>query len=59
MASSVTPPTKEEGTEVDRVVEAEGATVYIWGCLNRSYAKLRLTIAASMTHINEKWEDIG
>ena len=29
MASSVTPPTEEEGTEVDRAVEAEGATVYI------------------------------
>ena len=29
MASSVTPPTKDEGAEVDGAVEAGGVTVYI------------------------------
>ena len=28
MAPSVTPPSEEEGTEVDGAVEVEGATVY-------------------------------
>ena len=57
MASSVTPAVEEEGVEVDGAVEYGGASVYIWGYLERSCAKLRLTVAASMAHINEKWGD--
>ena len=59
MASSVTPPTEEEGVEVDGAIEAGGATIYIWGCLERSFAKFRLTVAASMAHMNVKWGDSG
>ena len=29
MALSVTPPTEEEGAEVDRAVEFRGATIYV------------------------------
>ena len=59
MVSSVTPPVEEEGAEVDGAVGAGGAVVYDWGCLERSCAKLRLTVVASMTHIKEKWGDSG
>ena len=54
MASSVIPPVEDEGVEVDGSVEAGGATVYVWGCLNLGCAVLRLTVAASMAPIMEK-----
>jgi len=59
MVSSVTPPVEEEGAEVDGAVGAGEAVVCNWGCLKRSCAKLRLTVAASMAHIKEKWGDSG
>ena len=59
MASSVTIPAEEKGAEVDGAVEAGGMAVCIWGCLEQSYAKLHLTVAASMAHMNVKWEDLG
>ena len=57
MASSVTPPTKEEGAEVYGAVEAGGAAVFIQSCLDQSCTRLRLTRVASMAHIYEKWGD--
>ena len=36
MASSVTPPAEDEGMEVDGVVEAEGAAVYVHDRLGQS-----------------------
>ena len=57
MALSVTPPIEEEGAEVDGVVETRGAAICVWGCFERSYARLCLTVAASMAHIYEKWGD--
>ena len=59
MASSVTPPTEDEGPEVDGAVEAGGAAVCVWGYLNRSCATLYCTVAASMAHMNVKWGDSG
>ena len=59
MALSVTPPAREEGTEMDGAVEAGGVAVYVWGYLKRSCARLYLTVAASMAHIYEKWGDSG
>ena len=59
MASSVTPPTEDEGTEVDGAVEARGAAVTIRGCLGLSCAALCRTIASSMAHMNVKWGDSG
>ena len=58
MTSSVTPPA-EEGAEVDGMVEVGGAAVCIWGYLERSCARLHLTVAVSMAHIYEKWGDMG
>ena len=58
MATSVIPPTKEEGAEVDGAVKARGVVIYDWGCLDQSCAKLCLTVAVSMTHIKKKkWGD--
>ena len=54
MASSVTPPVEDKGVEVDGVVEAGGATIYVWGYLGLSYAVLCLTVAVSMAPITEK-----
>ena len=54
MASSVIPPVEDEGVEVDGSVEAGGATVCVWGCLNLGCAVLRLTVATSMAPIMEK-----
>ena len=54
MASSVTPPTEDEGAEVDGAVEAGGAAVCVWGCLGLSCATLRLTVVASMAPIMKK-----
>ena len=59
MALSVTPPTEEEEAEVDGAVEARGAAVSVRGYLERSYARLHLTVVASMAHIYEKWGDSG
>ena len=53
IASSVTPPTKEKGAEVDRAEGLGGAADP--DRLERSYASLYLTIVASMTHITWKW----
>ena len=58
MALSVTP-LAEEGVKVDGAVEARGVTVLVQGCLERSCAKLHLTVAASMAHMNVKWGDSG
>ena len=38
MASSVTPPTEEEGAEVDGALEVEGVAICVWGYLVQSYA---------------------
>ena len=54
MASSVTPPAEDEGAKVDGAVEARGATVFVWGCLGRSCAALRRTIATLMAHMNNE-----
>ena len=54
MAFSVTPPTEDEGAEVDRVEEAGGVTVSVCGRLGLSYASLHLTIVAFMTLITVK-----
>ena len=54
MASSVTPPTENEGAEVDGAVEVGEAAVCVWGCLGLSCATLRLTVAASMVPIMKK-----
>ena len=59
MASKVTPPTEDEGAEVDGAVEDGGAAISGRGYLERSYARLHLTVAASMAHINVKWGDLG
>ena len=57
MASSVTPPTEDEGAKVDGAIEAGGAAITIQGCLDRSCVVLLLMIAASMAHMNVKWGD--
>jgi len=54
LASSVIPPTKDEGVEVDGAVEAGGVAVFVWGCLDLSCVALRLMVAASMAPIMEK-----
>ena len=56
IASSVTPPTKEKGAEVDRAKGLGGAADP--DRLERSYASLYLTIVASMAHITWKWLEI-
>ena len=56
MASRVTPPTEEEGAEVDGVEEAGGVAVSICGRFGWSWASLHLTIAASNgIHDREVW----
>ena len=57
MALSVTPPAEEEGAEVDGVVEAGRAVVYIWGYLSLNCVVLHRTVAASMAFIYVKWGD--
>ena len=59
MASSVTPPAKDEGTKVDGMVEDGGIVVSVQGCLEQSYAILRLMVAVSIAHMNVKWGDLG
>ena len=48
MASSVTPPIKDEGAEVDGAVEVGEAAVCVWGCLGLNCAVLHQTVAAFM-----------
>ena len=55
MSSRVTPPIEEEGVDVDRAVEAGGIAVP--DSLERSYASLCLTVAASMAHMTWKWSE--
>ena len=52
--SSVTPPTDEEGADMEGAKEAGGAAVSIRGYFGRSWATLRLTVATSMTHMTKK-----
>ena len=59
MVSRVTPPAEEEGAEVDGVEEAGGDTVSVHGRFSRSWASLRLTVAASMAHMTGKCVDSG
>ena len=54
MALSVTPPVEDKGVEVDGVLEAGKAYVFVQGCLSLSYASLRRTVATSMAHMNVK-----
>ena len=54
MASSVTPPTEDERAEVHGAVEAEKATVCVWGRLSLSCASLHRTVALFMASITEK-----
>ena len=54
VASSVTPPAKDEGEEVDGVVEVGGVVVSIQGRLGLSCASLCQTVVASMAHITVK-----
>ena len=58
MASRVTPPTEEEGAEVDGAEEAGGVTILVCGHFSRSWASLRLMIAVYMAHIGEKCVDL-
>ena len=53
MSSRVTPPEEEKGVDVDEVEEVGEAVVP--DRLERSCASLRLTIAASMSHMTWKW----
>jgi len=53
-ASRVTPPTDEEGANVERAEEAGGAAIYVCGHFSRSWASLRFTVAISMVHMIEK-----
>ena len=59
IASRVTPPAEEEGADVDGVKEAGGVVVSVCGHFGRSWALLRLTVAASMAHMTEKWSETG
>ena len=55
IASSVTPPLKEEEEEEEEGAEgAGGVTVLIHGCFNRSWASLHRTVTALMAHITVK-----
>ena len=42
---------------MDGVEDAGGVAVSVRGHFGQSWASLRLTIAAFMAHITEKWED--
>ena len=57
--SKVTPPTDEEGANVDGVKEVGGVAVSVRGHFDRNWAPLRLTVATSMAHIAEKCVDLG
>ena len=60
MSSRVTPLIEVEGADVDGAnrdgaEREEGATES--NCRDLNYASLRLTVAASMTHMTEKWSE--
>ena len=57
IASRVTPPTEEEGAEVDGAEGVGGAVDP--DSLERSRTSLHLTVAVSMTHITWKWSETG
>ena len=59
MASRVTPPTEEEGAEMDGVEDVERVTVLVRGRFGQSWASLYLTVAVSMTHMVGKCGDSG
>ena len=54
MPSSVTTPTKDEGVEVDGMVEAGGAAVSIQGYLGLRCAAFHRRVVASMAHMKVK-----
>ena len=58
IASRVTPPVDEEGADVEEAEEAGRVTVSVRGRFSRSWASLRLTIAASMEHMTERGRGI-
>ena len=57
MSSRVTSTVEEEGADVDGLVEAGG--IVVLDRLERSYASLHLTVAASMAHMACKWLEMG
>ena len=57
MASKVTPPSEEEGAEVEGIAGAVGLVVSVRGYFDRSWASLHLTKAALMVPIMVKWEN--
>ena len=57
MSSRVTSTVEEEGADVDGLVEAGG--IVVLDRLERSYASLHLTVAASMAHMTWKWSETG
>ena len=59
MASRVTPYAEEEGAKVDGEEEAGGVTVSVRGHFGRSWASLRLTVAASVAQMTWKCGDSG
>ena len=59
IALSDTPPSKEEGADVDGAVEAEGVAISVRGRFGQSWASLRLTVVASMAHMTKKWSNMG
>ena len=54
MASSITPPTEDEGAKVDGALEAGGVAVSVRGRLGLSCASLHRKVVASIAHITEK-----
>ena len=59
MASRVTPPTEEEGEEMDGVEDVERVAVSVRGRFGQSWALLYLMVAVSMTHMTGKCGDSG
>ena len=57
IAFRVTPPTEEEGAEVDGAEGVGGAADP--DCIDRNCASLCLTVMASIVHITWKWSDMG
>ena len=51
--SRVTPPSDEEGADVEEAEEAGGVVVFVCGLFGRSWVSLRLTVVAFMAHIKE------
>ena len=55
--SRVTPPADKEGVDEEEAEKAGGVAVSVHGYFGRSWASLRLTVAASMAHTGEKCVD--